>query len=85
MSHAYHQGPEDAVLYDDCAECDARAADPLSGLLHLDATTFARLRDRMTAVEYEETDGYRSGNEAKLGRALYYIGLLLERHGRVTA
>jgi hypothetical protein len=85
MSHDYHEGPDDAVIYDGCGECDDRAAEPLSGLLTLDAANFERLRARMLAVEYGDSDHYRTGNEARLGSALYKIQILHERHGRVIA
>ncbi len=84
MSHDYHQGPEDAILYDGCEECDARAAKPLDALLHLDGTHYETLRDRMVAVEYGNGNAsYRTTNEAKVGQALYLISILEQRHGRV--
>jgi hypothetical protein len=83
MSHDYHQGPEGAVLYDDCAECDARAAKPLDALLHLDAAHFSTLENRMYEVEYRKTGHYLTGNEAKVGKALYAISILNQRHGGV--
>lgn len=79
--HDYHVPVEGAILYDGCAECDRRAADPLTGLLNLDATNFARLHARMVAVELEgDADHYRSINEATLAKALYRIHVLAERH-----
>lgn len=86
MSHDYHRGPRDAILYDGCAECDARAADPMDGLLRLDIETFVEFWERMRAVEYGDGpfgsghESYRSTNEAKVGKHLYYISLLLQRH-----
>ena len=86
MSHDPHSGREGAILYDGCAECDARAADPIEGLLHMDPTTFAAMWDRMRAVEYgtgplgSGDEAYRSRNEAKVGKHLYYVSLLLQRH-----
>jgi len=81
MSHDLHDGPDDAVLYDGCAECDSRADQGIAGILNLDAQNVARLSSRMQAVEYGHgVAAYRSHNEARLGRELYYVSLLLERH-----
>lgn len=81
MSHDLHQGPDDSVLYDYCAECDARAEQGVAGILNLDAQNVARLAARMQAVEYGHgADSYRSHNEARLGRELYYVSLLFRRH-----
>lgn len=86
MSHDYHQGPEDAVLYDGCAECDERARNPLDALCRLDNHNYAALRDRMMAVEFgSDGDYYRTTNESRVGKALYLIALLEERHGPVTS
>lgn len=84
MSHDYHKGPEDAVLYDGCDECDHRAANPVDALLHMDSTNYALLRERMLAVEFGTGDSYRTHNEARVGKALYYIAVLEERHGPVS-
>lgn len=84
MSHDIHNGPDDAVLYDGCAECDDRADMGMAGILYLDARNVARLASRMQAVEYGHgADSYRSRNEARLGRELYYVSLLLQRHPEV--
>lgn len=83
MSHDYHQGPEGAVLYDGCAECEQRAADPINALLNMDAATFAILENRMFGVEYDGRESYLTDNEAKVGKHLYYISILNERHGAV--
>lgn len=79
-SHDYHQGPEGAVLYDGCSECDARASDALSGLLRLDAEKFKTLAGRMYEVEYLDKGSYLTDNEAALARTLYLISVLNERH-----
>lgn len=83
MSHDYHRGPEGAVLYDDCEECDARAAKPLDALLRMDETTFSRFENRMFEVEYEHRGSYLTDNEARVGHVLYLISILNERHGAV--
>jgi hypothetical protein len=89
MSHGYHEGPEDALLFDGCDECDARAADPIDALLRLDPERFETLWQRMRATEYGDAAvpdrlrkanlRYRSTNEAKVGKHLYYVSLLLQR------
>jgi hypothetical protein len=84
MSHDYHVGREGAVLFDNCGECDARAANPIEALLNLDSTNYAVLRDRMLAVEFgDDADSYRSSNEARVGKALYAFAVLEERHGGI--
>lgn len=89
MSHDPHEGPDDAVIYDGCGECDARAANPLSALLALDDVNYERLRDRMILIEHHSRsgsrspEGYRSQNEMRLGQALYRISVLEQRHGPV--
>lgn len=83
MSHDYHQGPEGAVLYDGCQECDERAIDPLKGLANLDASSYQVLRRRMLEVEFG-MGHYLTGNEASLGRALHTIFVLEERYGQVS-
>lgn len=81
MSHAYHEGPEDAVLYDGCDECSHRANNPLDGLLTLDNERLATLHKRVLDVEYGDgVESYRTVNEAKIGRALYRLLVLLERY-----
>lgn len=72
MSHDPHEGPEDAVLYDGCDECDERAASPLDALCHLDSTSFATLRDRMLATEYVD-----AGDRAERGRTDEEIAAVL--------
>jgi hypothetical protein len=84
MSHSYHRGPEGAVLYDFCWECDDRAGDPLNGLMMLDKDNMARLLARVHAVEFDHTeDSYLTANEAKIGRALYRLLVLLERYPEI--
>lgn len=83
MSHDLHNGREGTIIYDGCAECDERAAEPLIALLNLDSGNFQALRARMLDVEFGEGGGYYSDNEARVGRALYRIAVLEERHGRI--
>lgn len=80
MGHDYHEGPDGAVLYDGCEECDERAADPINGLLRLDGERFRTLWKRMIEVERENKGEYLTFNERALGRHLYYITVLEERH-----
>jgi hypothetical protein len=84
VSHDYHQGREGAIIFDGCDECDERAVEPIKALLNLDRESFTQLRDRMLAVEYDGTDTYRSKNEARVGKHLYYIQVLQERHGVIA-
>lgn len=83
MPHDLHKGADGTLVYDDCAECDSRAADPLEGLLHYDNERFAQLHERMVNVEYRTADHYRSSNEARVCKALYYVQLLTDRHRAV--
>ena len=88
MSHDYHgdlDGFPDAILYDGCEECEARAEKGLSGLLDLDSANLGLLWRRCVNEEYggsvEQNDAgrYRSACEAKLGWQLYLVGVLTER------
>lgn len=82
MSHDYHQSDHsDTIIFDGCAECDARAADPMEALLRLDSVSFRAMCDRMHAVESGDREAYRSTNEARVGKCLYAIAVLEERHG----
>lgn len=84
MSHDYHQGREGTIIFDGCAECDERAADPIKALLNLDTENFQRLRERMLSVEFgDDSNYYRSDNEARVGKHLYALAVLEERHGAV--
>lgn len=80
MSHDYHVGPDDAVLFDGCDECSDRANNPLDGLMTLDGERLAMLHKRVLDVEFRGTDHYRTDNEARIGRALYRLLVLLERY-----
>lgn len=85
MSHDIHEGPDGAVIYDGCEECDERAKNPLESLCRLDGDNYAALRMRMLCTEFGRTGppGYLTDNEAKLGGAMYLIAILEERHGRL--
>jgi hypothetical protein len=85
MSHDYHESHfEDTIIFDGCGECDERAKDPIKALLNLDAENYQALRGRMLAVEFgDESEGYRSANEARVGKHLYAIAVLEERYGGV--
>ncbi len=83
MSHGYHEGPEDAILYDGCDECETRSKS-IEGLLGLDSPNLRLLIDRMLAVELGRIDRtptawYRTGTEKVAGRNLYYVYVLVER------
>lgn len=79
MSHVYHEGPDDAVLYDGCDECEKRSKS-IEGLLGLDSTNLRILVDRMIGVELSsDRDHYRTRAESRAGRILYYVYVLVER------
>ena len=85
MTHDLHDGPADAILYDGCDECDHRASEGIAGALHMDPITFSRMWSRMMSVERgEDRDSYRTDNEARVGKQLYYMSLLVERHPTVV-
>lgn len=81
MTHAYHEWPEEKgeppVLYDDCAECKARAERPWD----LDADHFERAWKLMVAVEHGDvaTTHYRTHNERRLCGNLYLVAVQMER------
>ena len=86
MRHRYHPDteaddpadldPVDAILFDDCADC-ARHAEKLG--TSLDGEKFLAMWLRM--LEAESGAGhYRTGTEARLGRSLHEVRILLERH-----
>ena len=77
--HGLHDGPEGAILFDGCEECDARASDPIDALLKFDGERFLDFTERMLHVEYDGQGSYLTKNEAKVGRHLYYISLLVQR------
>lgn len=73
------------VLFDACDECEARAKDPLGALLLMDEDHLAAAWNRMLAVEmntgpYKPSHVYLSRTEGKVGQALYYLYLLLQRN-----
>jgi len=68
-------------LFDNCAECDQRARQPLDAMMNLDQASFQILWTRMCAVEADEPMAvYRSGNEAQVANAMNLIRILLNRH-----
>jgi hypothetical protein len=87
MSHRYHpdpdRDPDDALIFDDCPDCDDRADDGVKGLLNYDDETLRALWRRMREVEHGEGAGnraYRTENEAAVCRSLYHVAVLLGRH-----
>lgn len=88
---AYQHGPHDRgaeavagrpILFDDCRACEDHAEKRGLGL---DPERFREAWYLMIDVEYgkgprtADRRGYRSGNEAKLCRALYETSLVLQR------
>lgn len=82
--HVYHEWPEgkqEPILYDNCPECDKRASEPWA----LDGSNFKEAWQLMVNVEHPSTAGegrigYLTWNEKRLGRELYKIAVLMERH-----
>lgn len=84
MSHRFHpdrRDRADALLFDDCEDCDRRARDLGLGL---DEERFELMWRRMLDVEYDESGAYRSTNESILGKQLYQVSLLVQRHPVVS-
>ena len=79
MSHRLHPAT-DALLFDGCEECEGRTEFP--AILEIDVFKMARLWNRMIDVEFF-ADQYRTLAEAKAGRTLYHLYVLLERFGKV--
>lgn len=81
MVHRYHPDPERresiSILYDDCERC-AEQAESLG--LELDAEKFARAWAQMREAEYGDVNTYSTEAEAKLGKSLYRVSVLIERH-----
>ena len=90
MSHRAHpaEGDKaDAILFEYCDDCSARARN--LGIT-LDEFNFAAMWRRMLVTEIPRTyqekypnekPGYRSRTEKDLGRQMYYLYILLERRG----
>lgn len=74
--HPYGFDPEDAIIFDDCADCHGYALDGGAGL---DTATFAKAWNRMLAVE-RGGEAYRTEAEAQLCRSLYRMAVLIDRH-----
>ena len=67
--------PSDALIYDDCERCDQMA-----NLIAIDPQRMNQLWDRMLAVELRDEEQARTRNEKQALRALYQIGLFLQRY-----
>lgn len=73
----------DAILHDDCEDCDRRARNHGLGL---DQERFHRMWQRMLDVEYgQERAVYLNENEAILGASLYQVTLLHQRYPGVRS
>ena len=72
---------ERPVLFDGCETCDHRAKRGVAGACYLDEEHFMAMWNRMIAVEFTKTERtYKSFAEARMGKALYEMALLIERH-----
>lgn len=88
MSHADHLHLPGAhpgmLLFDGCRECERRATDPLTAILHLDEDRQLLAWRLMRAVKWSTGDGIDrpiSQCERALIGAMYSIGVWLERGG----
>lgn len=83
-AHIAHERDESGLplLCDECPRCEEQAQD--LGL-HLDGDKWRKAWAMMLSVEYGDEAGgdYRSVLDAKLGRSLYYMSLLLQRNTHV--
>lgn len=82
--HALAGYDEGNVLHDGCAECEARAAAPLDGLMALDHVNRAQLWRDMRAHKWSGGAGLDrnlSDADAQMLTALYRIAVFLERAG----
>lgn len=73
-----YDDPRDAILYDGCERCLEHA----ENLTSLDDENLAELWTRMLGEEkgwQQKGNAYRTETEAKAGRELYRIGVVLER------
>lgn len=83
MSHGVHDGPAGMVLFDGCAECKERAADPLHALLHMDQHNALKMWRLMRAERWSGGEG--AGREVSecegiVLEATYRIAVYLERN-----
>jgi hypothetical protein len=79
-SHTFHDDIAEHGLADGCDRCAEHAAHPAT----LDDQNLGALWHRMLDVEFGYNHGdvsYRSDNEAKAGKYLYDVAVLLERFG----
>lgn len=85
--HRLHPDPElnddpQALLYDDCPDCDKAATNPV---FRLDADRIALLFDLLVSVELNEDSYYRSVNDRKAVDALWPMYVLAERNPSLYA
>lgn len=78
MSHRYHPEEIDAILYDDCEECEQRSNSLAHLASGLDRSNLLKLWNRMIDVEKDDGE-YPTVAEARAGRMLYFMALVLER------
>jgi len=78
-SHSVHEDTHTHGLNDDCDRCAQLASRPWE----LDDDNLRTAWNRMLAVEFADPEkmSYRSDNEARLGKRLYEMAVLLERLG----
>ena len=97
MMHVYHGDlgcPEGTILYDGCEECEERARGGMEGLCTQDPIRVEAIWRRMIATErrngadlvddlpgYPCKEGYLTDAEARIGKPLYLLAVMLERAG----
>ena len=88
--HSYHPdlGPPSCILFDGCDECERLSKMGLAGVLELGMINASALWRRMLVTEKRgdfPDPTYRSNAEARLGRELYHLAVLLHRAGNQEA
>jgi hypothetical protein len=79
-THGLHDRNENGLplLCDGCERCEEQAGD--LGI-HLDNEKWRKAWVQMLVIEFEDTGGYRSEADKKLGSSLYVMALILQRQG----
>lgn len=84
MTHRFHpdparNDPKDAILWDDCADCERHAAYPFVGLDNNNLRRAFRLMFRAETGEGEGRRAYLTWNESELCKRMYKAYLTFSR------